>query len=112
MARLCRQFTELHNLPGLHRAARFLLQQAGLHFASRELGTNDRQVIIQVMGDDSCGFLNIGIELREHFIERCALGPGSLGRDAMYPGSVHGDGKVRRVDDETVLALPGAFFVV
>jgi len=81
------------------------VREPGLKTAPQKFRRDNRQVKIKVMGNDRFRSFHIGIELREHLIERYAFGFCPLGRDPVNPGRVSRDGKVRRVNDKTVPAF-------
>ena len=90
------------------------------YFSERCVSSRHRKNSVVTIGrsksrlwaNDHFRLLHLGIELREHLIERHALGFRPVGRDPVNPGRVCRDGKVRRVNDETVPAFRDPVAVV
>ena len=69
-------FGSLHNetnLLGFHGADSLFLHEICFQFAPHEFSIDNWQVEIDIMGNDRRRLLHIGIELREHFMQRHAF---------------------------------------
>jgi len=106
------KFAPRDDLPGLHGADGLFCEDVCLNLAPHKFRMDNRQIEIEIVGNDRLRLLDIFIELREHFMKRGSFRFRPFGCDPVNPGRFHGDGEVRGVDDETVLALPVAFGIV
>ena len=63
------KFAPRDDLPGFHGADGLFCKDVGLKPAPYEFRMDDRQVEVEIVGNDRLRLLDIGIELREHFMQ-------------------------------------------